>query len=173
MYNNYGDVNFFENGILLKEEEENVYNIIYCQPDNDEENNYLFSDTNVDITGSWIDKNDVCKYAGLRSYSIDYIEEEKALFAIACISYYGAENFGRTSWKKKNEIIDYMVDYEEEIEDYSFFNNNFSENNRNLEIKIYYHSGNSHTYIYDTQDINLLEELYWLESGDSIEIVSK
>lgn len=172
MYKNYGDVNFFENGILLQEEEENVYNIIYCQPDSDEENNFLFANVIVDITDSWIDKDEVCKYSGLRDYSIDYTEEEKALFAIACVSYYGAENFGDTSWKKKNEVIDYMINYDEEI-DFFFNLNNFSSPKRNLEIKIYYHNGNSHTYIYDTQDINLLEELYWIESGDSIEIISK
>lgn len=173
MYKNYGDVNFFDYGVLVEKESENIYNIITCQTDCDSENNYLFSTCQVDITDSWIDKHDVCAYASIKDVSINDIEEEKVWFAIAVVNYYGAYHCnGDETWKKKNEVIDYINSYIN-IDDADFYSNNFDNDNRNLEIEIYYHTGNHQNYVYDSQNVNLLKELYWLETGDSIEIISK
>lgn len=89
MYKNYGDINFFEYGILVDNENiENEIDILYCRPYDDEENLYLFADCMVDINESWIDKEAVMNFIGMNKDNFDSIQ-----FAIGCIDYYGVENF--------------------------------------------------------------------------------
>jgi len=93
MFKNYGDINFFEYGVLIDDEHnENEYRVLYCRPfcETDDNGNdlYYFADCTVNITDSWIDKNAVMNYAGMTPETFDPV-----LFAVNCISYYGAENF--------------------------------------------------------------------------------
>lgn len=89
MYINYGDVNFFELGILVDAEHSDTeIKVLYCRPYDDEEDLYLFADCEVDIEDSWINKNAVMDYLGMTEETFDSIQ-----FAIGCIDYYGVENF--------------------------------------------------------------------------------
>lgn len=89
MYTNYGDVNFFERGILVDAEHSDTeFSILYCMPYDDEEDLYLFADCTVDIEDSWIDKKEIMEYSGMTTENFDAVH-----FAIACIDYYGVENF--------------------------------------------------------------------------------
>lgn len=94
MYLNYGDVNFFEHGILVDTEHSDTeFPILYCMPYPDEEDLYQFGDCQVDITDSWIDKQAILNYIGMKETEFDPV-----LFAIGCIEYYGAVNFGADSY---------------------------------------------------------------------------
>ena len=89
MFLNYGDVNFFEYGVLVDSQStpEEV-KILYCQPFiKDEVQYFIFSECCVDTNDSWIDKTAVIDFCGL-SPDDDFIK-----FAIACIEYYGCYEF--------------------------------------------------------------------------------
>ena len=89
MYINYGDVNFFEYGILADAEHSNTeIKILYCRPIDDTENQFFFADCAVDITDTWMDKKSVMDYIGMTEENFDAVQ-----FAIGCVEYYGAENF--------------------------------------------------------------------------------
>lgn len=94
MYVNYGDVNFFEHGILVDTEHSNtVFAILHCMPYPDEKDLFQFGDCRVDITDSWIKEQEVMDYIGMKRTAFDPVQ-----FAIGCIEYYGAENFGASSY---------------------------------------------------------------------------
>jgi len=104
MYKNIGDRNFFEHGILIDTERSDTeFPILYCQPYPDEEDRYQFGECIVDITDSWIDKKEVMKFIGMLDADFD-----PAKFAIACLEYYGAENFGAESyaydWTRMSQV---------------------------------------------------------------------
>lgn len=89
MFVNYGDVNFFELGILVDAEHSDTeFSILYCRPYDDEEDLYFFAECEVDVTDSWIDKNAVMDYLGMSAENFNAVQ-----YAIGCIEYYGAENF--------------------------------------------------------------------------------
>ena len=89
MYINYGDVDFFEYGVLVdSEHSDNTFDILICRPFDDVDDLYYFADCQVDITDNWIDKKAVCSYIGMNPDNFNNIE-----YAIGCIDYYGAENF--------------------------------------------------------------------------------
>lgn len=89
MYINYGDVDFFEYGVLVDaEHEENEIDILYCMPYSDKENLFQFADCKVDITDTWINKEAVMNFIGMNKDDFDSIQ-----FAIGCINYYGVECF--------------------------------------------------------------------------------
>lgn len=90
MYKNYGDKNFFEYGVLIdSEHSDKEINMIYCRPYDDEEDKYLFAECTIDISDKWIDRKAVMSYGGMTEETFDPI-----LFAIDCVEFYGAENFG-------------------------------------------------------------------------------
>lgn len=94
MYINYGDKNFFEKGVLVdNEHSDTVFQIIICNPYSDEENLYQFGEVEVDITDSWIDRKSVMDYIGMTEDKFDPIQ-----YAIGCIEYYGAAEFGAISY---------------------------------------------------------------------------
>lgn len=101
MYLNYGDVNFFEYGRLVQNNREHEYDIIFCEPIYDTENLYYFGEITVNTTDSWIDKKAVCDYIGMNDlfYELQY--------AIGCLDYYGAENFGTDfqNWQYTHDEI--------------------------------------------------------------------
>ena len=89
MYINYGDRNFFDYGMLVDSEHSDTeFDIIFCRPYDDEEDLYQCGQVTVDINDSWIEKEKVESYIGLKK------EDNPIQFAIGCLEYYGAENFG-------------------------------------------------------------------------------
>lgn len=93
-YSNYGDKNFLEYGRLVAENEDNpyVFRIIVCNPypernENDEQE-YQFGICHVDLSDSWIDAVSVAEFAGLDLNSTLGVN-----VALACIDYYGMEEF--------------------------------------------------------------------------------
>lgn len=94
MYINYGDKNFFEYGRLVdSEHSDTVLQVICCNPYPDEEDKYQFAECEVDINDMWIDKEAVMSYIGMTEETFNPIQ-----YAIGCIDYYGAENFGALSY---------------------------------------------------------------------------
>lgn len=170
MYKNYGDVNFFDYGVLVQcnENNENEYDIIKCSPDCDAENNYLLTMDCIDITEPWIDKHDVCGYIGLRDVSINYTEEEKILFAIGVIDYYGTQNSDGGAWNTKNEIIDKLENYDIDCD---FYMSNFTNNDRNCTIEIYYHTGSRVKIVKDEMSEAIEYFTEYMEVGDSFTII--
>lgn len=118
MYKNYGDVNFFEYGRLVQKESETEYRIIVCDPYQDQEDKYQFTKALIDITDSWIDKESVMNYGDMTEENFDPIH-----FALDCISYYGAQNFGIVFDVSKETIIENLDEYlsDEDIEDRSCY----------------------------------------------------
>lgn len=169
---NYGDVNFFDYGVLVEEISENEYSIVKCQCNCDEENSYLLQDDVVNITDSWIDKHEVCSYIGLRDYSIDYTEDEKIQLAIGVLDYYGEQSATGGCFMTKNEVIDY-VNKKYEIEDADFYIRNFDDDSRNVVAEICYHTGSSVTIVKDSMEDVLEYFTDYIEEGDSITIISK
>lgn len=106
MWENYGDRNFFECGLLVNTDYSEIkteFQILYCRPYSDVADKYLFSECVVDITDNWIDKEAVMSYIGMSENDFDSIP-----YAIGCIYYYGYSNFNSYSLygttKSKREI---------------------------------------------------------------------
>ena len=119
MYKNYGDVNFFEYGRLAEIQEDGTIDVLVCNPVFDCENPdrcYQFDGVNIDINDSWIDVDAVCSYA-------DTSKDDVIQFALACIDYYGVENFGGTEYYDESqfytmeEIKDILKNYKLEEEE--------------------------------------------------------
>lgn len=90
MYVNYGDKNFFEYGALVdNNHSDTVFSILYCRPYDGEEDLYQFAECVVDITDSWIDRQDVMSFLGMDDTTFDPIQ-----YAIGCVDYYSIDNFG-------------------------------------------------------------------------------
>ena len=115
MYINYGDVNFFENGILVDAEHSDTeINILYCKPfysEEEQDERYFFADCTVDIEDSWIDKKAVMEFIDMTEENFNNIH-----FAIGCIEYYGAENFAdflyvKHVFSRKEEIEERLKHY--------------------------------------------------------------
>lgn len=89
-FRSVGDVNFFENGILIRKDPDckTGYYIIRCMPLSDQENRFLFGELYVDISDDWIDRADV-----IAAYGLDDSSNTEN-FAIACTDYYPWPNFG-------------------------------------------------------------------------------
>ena len=88
LYSNYGDVNFFEYGILAKHDPAgDTVDLLLCRPIPDKEHEYIFASISIDINDDWIDRDNVTNFAGLApdASAID--------FAIACSEYYNWENW--------------------------------------------------------------------------------
>lgn len=100
IYKNYGDVNFLTYGGCLVDSDhsDTEFRIIYLRPYDDglpeHDELYQCAEIMVDITDNWIDKDAVMKFGGMTEENFNPIH-----FAIDCIDYYGAENFGADgSW---------------------------------------------------------------------------
>lgn len=66
MYVNYGDKDFFEHGRLIDaEHEDNVYDILCCNPYTDEPDLFQFGHCRVDVTDAWIDRKAVMAFIGM------------------------------------------------------------------------------------------------------------
>ena len=94
MYENFGDRDFFEHGILVdREHSDTVFPMLLCRPYDDAEDLYLFGECEVDITDSWIDRKRVMEFVGMTEETYD-----PASFAVACTEYYSWENFGAMNY---------------------------------------------------------------------------
>lgn len=88
MYFNRGDVDFFENGVLVEDEGNGIFDIIWCQPfdGNPDLDRFLFAHVEVDINDDWIDTRAVSDFVGGA--------EDDEDFALAALDYYGPAEFG-------------------------------------------------------------------------------
>lgn len=94
MYVNYGDKDFFEYGRLVDaEHEENVYDILCCNPYPDEPGQFQFGHCRVDVTEPWIDQETVMGFIGMAREAYD-----PARFALGCVDYYSWDNFGAADY---------------------------------------------------------------------------
>ena len=104
MYKNYGDVNFFNYGMLVDTEHSDTdIDIIFCHPIYDTDTElYYFGAVTVCINDEWIDKKSVMSYISMDDKSFNNIH-----YAIGCLEYYGAENFGTDfqNWQYSREEI--------------------------------------------------------------------
>lgn len=120
MYKNYGDENFFELGRLVEKESDTEYRVITCDPSQEKEGIYRFAECLIDITDSWIDKDQVMSYGGMTEDNYDAL-----LFALDCIEFYGVENFGAINYSydynnmNKEDIINILKN--RDIEDTSCY----------------------------------------------------
>lgn len=87
-FTNYGDVNFFEYGLMIKDAGDNDYEILTCLPISDEEGMYQFSYGTVCLDDSWLN------WEGIES-SCDVDRELNDPFELvrAAFDYYGAAEF--------------------------------------------------------------------------------
>lgn len=108
---NLGDVNFLEYGALLINQEDTSYNILYCVPYSDTDDLYQFTNCIVDISDSWIKKQDVLSCLGMDE---DTYNPEQ--FALGCIEYYGANNFGDVMDMNKEQILEILYSYDVKVE---------------------------------------------------------
>lgn len=89
---NYGDVDFFEYGTLVSQENETEFRILRCLPYSDHEDMFQFADLHVDISDTWIDRAAVENWADCNR------ETAPIWYAIACTDYYSWENFGAINY---------------------------------------------------------------------------
>lgn len=173
-YENYGDVNFWDTGVLIMPtENEHEYHIITCDCDNDEENNYLFRTATINIDE--IDKetlHDICAYAGDRDLSIDYTEEEYKLLACDAINYGYKPYDCEEGWYTKNKIIDFIDKYYINDIPWEYYKDNFYEN-RNVVVDIRNNYNQGGISIYDSLEDALEDFKSKAEIGWSITIVDK
>ena len=119
MYRNFGDVSFFEHGVLVDtEHSDTVFPMLLCRPYAGEEDLFQFAHVEVDITDKWINREEVLSFAGLTE---EDAEKEPVWFAIACTDYYSWEEFGAGSygvfydWTRMNrasiekELMGYLI----------------------------------------------------------------
>ena len=128
MLENYGDVNFFEYGCLAEMQEESWVRVIRCRPieaDLDQPAKYRFSDSLIDISDTWISQKSVEEYADVKK------DDDPVGYAIACLDYYGPENFysrmsGRDEFEHDwnncsgEEILKYLGDVDFAFDDLNF-----------------------------------------------------
>ncbi|MCD8083426.1 MAG: hypothetical protein LUE86_08000 [Clostridiales bacterium] len=94
MYQNYGDRNFFENGMLVDtEHSDTTFPMLLCTPYPDEEDLFQFGECEVDISDDWIDRKAVMDYIGMAEETFDPVA-----FAIGCVSWYSWDNFGAINY---------------------------------------------------------------------------
>lgn len=100
MYYNCGDVDFFEQGILIDMDasEGTEYRMLRCSPYSDQEDMFLFGELIVDISDDWIDQKSVESFADCKK------EEDPVNYAIACTDYYSWDNFGEGRSLSRKEV---------------------------------------------------------------------
>lgn len=117
-WKNYGDVDFFEYGTLVFQESETEFRILRCLPYSDHEDMFQFADLHVDISDTWIDREEVERYADCNR------ETEPLRYAIACTDSYDWDNFGAYSnpwdWHHmtRPEIMEILTGYGIDLESY-------------------------------------------------------
>jgi hypothetical protein len=110
-YENYGDANFLDGGLLLAEDPgyPGCFYFYKCDFVNDtkSDRHYLLTNGYIDINDSWIDVDSV------ESFSDAMKESDPWWFAEACLQYYGAENFGGNVPMRGDDLDDWLLTSEE------------------------------------------------------------
>ena len=96
-------------------QKDGTVDVLVCNPvfGLNDPRHYQFDYINVDINDRFINVNAVCSYADINKNDINIIQ-----FALACIDYYGVENFGGTCYYDesqfytKNEVLDNLKYYD-------------------------------------------------------------
>lgn len=106
MYRNYGDRDFFENGVLVDtEHSDTVFPMLLCRPYPDEEDLYQFGEVEVDLDdfkeSGWGDRKVVMDYLGMTEETYDPVQ-----FAIGCTEYFSWDNFWAASYAYDWQRID-------------------------------------------------------------------
>lgn len=116
-WENFGDVNPLKHGgIFIKRDTEinpeTCFYIVKNVYDCDGEKHIIY-DLYVDITDSWIEKQDVMEFIGMTENDFDSIQ-----YAIGCTDYYSMENFGgnRIECSTIEELQEELKKYEIEVE---------------------------------------------------------
>ena len=115
MFMNYGDYDFFENGVLI--DTEHTYEpengrreltMLRCMPYDDNENRYMFGELYIDIDDSWIDRPAVMSFLGMTEETFDPIQ-----FAIGLTDWYSWDNFGAELYDADWQDVDrdYIEDF--------------------------------------------------------------
>ena len=94
LYINYGDINPLDyEGLWLRKTADNEYCYVRVENsswyENDEIPMYTLSNGFIDTVASWIDRESVINYAQLDKN----IDSNSAEYAIACLEYYGNQEF--------------------------------------------------------------------------------
>lgn len=104
-YSSYGDVNFFEHGRLVREDSvPGGYFVLYCEPDCDQEDNYLFGRCYIDVTDGWLAER------------VPRMQDESGEeYAVRCIDELGAYEFGYdfpypVAWYSRGEVLGSLHD---------------------------------------------------------------
>lgn len=105
MFVNYGDKDFYENGLLVDDAVglDGEVRVIVCMPCSYLKDRYLFADCYVNTTDSWIDKDVI---------NIDNISgcgSENALKALACIEHYGVHEFAEVVDTVSRSDVEYRL----------------------------------------------------------------
>ena len=121
MFENYGDVNFFDGGRLVEKTEDAVcFNVLVCDyvyDCTDTERCFKFDHCYIDISDSWIDAKEVESFCGKT--------DDDALFASDVISYYGTQNSYMGEELTKAEVVNYMKNFKNEMPE-KFYCENFT-----------------------------------------------
>lgn len=118
-YKNYGDMNFFEGGLMIARDNEmdgEQYSILTCEYVNDADGAYLFSSGVIDLDDSWLDWDSIKAVAG-------GLEDGDNFDLVAeAYRYYGPSEFcgGTDEILTAEEVQDRMEGYAEEYEFESF-----------------------------------------------------
>lgn len=110
-YENYGDVNFFENGLMIMDIGDDQYEILTCDFVNDADGDtYLFSHGLVDLSDSWLKLDEVREYAGE--------EHEGAELVADIVRYWGPIEFngGYEETLSSAEVMEAMEGFAEEYD---------------------------------------------------------
>ena len=122
MYKNYGDVDFFQRGVLVEADNNSptTFHMLRCEPYTDQEDLFQFASVYVDISDTWIDKDRVLSNIGMTEADFDPLQ-----FAIGCTDCYSWDNFGALDysgsydWQKctreqvEEQLKAYGIDLEE------------------------------------------------------------
>lgn len=90
MYINFGSYNFFEHGVLVDaEHSDTIFDILRCEPYDDEDDLFMFAHLQVNIEDERINRPQVMSCIGMTEATFDPIQ-----YAIACTNYYDWDHFG-------------------------------------------------------------------------------
>jgi len=111
-YTNYGDVNYMDyDGCFIKKLSDTEYHIVQIENLSvyGDMTGWLIADVTIDITDTWIDKDQVIRFCDLED---NYNNDE---FAYAVVSYYGSINCGGNEIiiqglkKAYSVLLDYLI----------------------------------------------------------------
>lgn len=117
-YKNYGDIGFLDYGRLVAMDKYG-FDIICCDPDGlggyTINTVYIwYDDIDINNNDSWIDHKAVMEFSDIHEVSTI---DQKIMYALACIDYYGKMEFSGESWYDRNhldstQVLDYISTFD-------------------------------------------------------------